>query len=107
MNLTVIGTGYVGLVTGTCLADMGNNVTCVDINEEKVKTMQNGKIPIYEPNLEELFSKNINRRRLHFTTNLEKAINDSTIIFLALRETVNKFDYTSLFLKFEVIKNNF
>lgn len=84
MDLTVIGTGYVGLVTGTCLADMGNNVTCVDIDADKVKSMQNGKIPIYEPNLEELFSKNINRGRLHFTTNLEEAITDSTIIFLAL-----------------------
>lgn len=84
MNLTVIGTGYVGLVTGTCLADMGNNVICVDIDAEKVKTMKNGKIPIYEPNLEELFNKNINRGRLHFTTNLEEAIENSTIIFLAL-----------------------
>lgn len=84
MNLTVIGTGYVGLVTGTCLSDMGNNVTCVDINEEKVKAMKNGKIPIYEPNLEELFKRNINRGRLHFTANLEEAIQNSTVIFLAL-----------------------
>ena len=84
MNLTVIGTGYVGLVTGTCLADMGNNVTCVDINEEKVQQMQQGKVPIYEPNLEELFHKNISGDRLHFTTDLKKAIKDSTIIFLAL-----------------------
>jgi len=84
MNLTVIGTGYVGLVTGTCLADMGNNVTCVDIDEGKVKAMKKGKIPIYEPNLEELFRKNINRGRLHFTTNLDETIQNSTIIFLAL-----------------------
>ena len=84
MNLTVIGTGYVGLVTGTCLADMGNNVTCVDIDKDKVKAMKNGNIPIYEPNLEELFKRNINRGRLHFTTNLESATKDSTIIFLAL-----------------------
>ncbi|MDY7396201.1 UDP-glucose/GDP-mannose dehydrogenase family protein [Aureibaculum sp. 2210JD6-5] len=84
MNLTVIGTGYVGLVTGTCLADMGNNVTCVDIDEDKVALMQKGKIPIYEPNLEELFKRNINRGRLHFTTNLKESIKDSTIIFLAL-----------------------
>ncbi|MET2986573.1 UDP-glucose dehydrogenase family protein [Aureibaculum conchae] len=84
MNLTVIGTGYVGLVTGTCLSDMGNNVTCVDINEEKVRTMKNGKVPIYEPNLEELFHKNIAGNRLHFTTNLEEAIQNSTVIFLAL-----------------------
>ena len=84
MNLTVIGTGYVGLVTGTCLSDMGNNVTCVDINEEKVKQLQQGKIPIYEPNLEELFHKNIAGERLHFTSNLQEAIKDTTIIFLAL-----------------------
>lgn len=84
MNLTVIGTGYVGLVTGTCLSDMGNNVTCVDINEEKVNMMKSGKVPIYEPNLEELFHKNIKGNRLHFTTNLEEVINDTTVIFLAL-----------------------
>mgnify|MGYP003632247257 CR=1 FL=1 len=84
MNLTVIGTGYVGLVTGTCLADMGNTVTCVDINEEKVRQMQQGKVPIYEPNLEELFNKNISGERLYFTTNLKAAIKESTVIFLAL-----------------------
>lgn len=84
MNLTVIGTGYVGLVTGTCLADMGNIVTCVDIDKDKVKAMQNGKVPIFEPNLEELFHKNISGDRLYFTTNLEEAIKDSTVIFLAL-----------------------
>lgn len=84
MNITVIGTGYVGLVTGTCLSDMGNNVTCVDINEEKVREMQKGKVPIYEPNLEELFHKNIAGERLHFTTNLKEAIKNTTIIFLAL-----------------------
>ena len=84
MNITVIGTGYVGLVTGTCLADMGNNVICVDIDEGKVKHMKQGKVPIYEPNLEELFHKNITGERLNFTTNLKEAIKDSTVIFLAL-----------------------
>ena len=84
MNITVIGTGYVGLVTGTCLADMGNYVTCVDIDKEKVRLMQKGKVPIYEPNLEELFLRNITGDRLHFTTDLKSAIKDSTIIFLAL-----------------------
>ena len=84
MNITVIGTGYVGLVTGTCLSDMGNNVTCVDINEKKVQQMQNGKVPIFEPNLEELFHKNIAGERLHFTSNLKEAIHNTTIIFLAL-----------------------
>jgi len=84
MNLTVVGTGYVGLVTGTCLADMGNNITCVDIDEDKVSRMKNGEVPIYEPNFEELFHKNIQGSRLHFTTNLREAIKNSTVIFLAL-----------------------
>ncbi len=84
MNIAVIGTGYVGLVTGTCLADMGNHVTCVDINKEKVMLMNKGKIPIYEPNLEELFLRNIEGKRLHFTTNLVDAIQKATLIFLAL-----------------------
>ena len=84
MNVTVIGTGYVGLVTGTCLSDMGNNVTCVDIDEKKVAEMKKGKVPIYEPNLEELFLRNIKGNRLHFSTNLKEGIQDSAIIFLAL-----------------------
>jgi len=84
MNITVIGTGYVGLVNGTCLADMGNNITCVDIDENKVEKMKNGKVPIYEPNLEELFHKNIAGDRLHFTSDLKEAIKNATIILLAL-----------------------
>ena len=84
MNITVIGTGYVGLVTGTCLSEMGNNVTCVDIDEEKIDQMRKGVVPIYEPNLEELFHRNIEGKRLHFTTDLKDAIEDSIIIFLAL-----------------------
>lgn len=84
MNIAVVGTGYVGLVTGTCLAETGNNVICVDINEDKVKKMQNGVIPIYEPHLDVLFERNIKQGRLHFTTNLQEAIKDSTFIFLAL-----------------------
>ena len=84
MKIAVVGTGYVGLVTGTCLAETGNQVTCVDINEQKVKMMQDGKLPIYEPGLEQLFHRNINQNRLHFTTNLADAIADAKIIFLAL-----------------------
>jgi len=84
MNITIIGTGYVGLVTGTCLADMGNTVICVDIDDKKVREMQSGKIPIYEPHLEELFQRNIQGERLFFTTNLKEAVKDSTVIFLAL-----------------------
>ena len=84
MNIAVVGTGYVGLVTGTCFAEMGNHVICVDINAEKVEQMRNGIIPIYEPHLDVLFERNIRQGRLLFTTNLEEAIADATVIFLAL-----------------------
>jgi UDPglucose 6-dehydrogenase len=84
MNIAVIGTGYVGLVTGTCLAETGNVVTCVDIDKDKVYMMKNGEIPIYEPNLNNYFQRNIKQNRLFFTSDLQKAVNDSEIIFLAL-----------------------
>lgn len=84
MKIAVVGTGYVGLVTGTCLAETGNTVTCVDINVEKVKMMQAFKLPIYEPGLDILFHRNIEQGRLNFTTNLAEAIRDAHVIFLAL-----------------------
>jgi len=84
MKIAVIGTGYVGLVTGTCLAETGNNVICVDINEAKIEKMQNGIIPIYEPGLDVLFLRNIVQKRLTFTTDLASAIKDAQIIFMAL-----------------------
>ncbi|MEO8887414.1 MAG: UDP-glucose/GDP-mannose dehydrogenase family protein [Mucilaginibacter sp.] len=84
MKIAVVGTGYVGLVTGTCLAETGNQVICVDINEQKVKKMQNGQLPIYEPGLELLFHRNINQGRLQFTSTLVDAIAEASIIFLAL-----------------------
>lgn len=84
MNIAVIGTGYVGLVTGTCLAETGNHVICVDINAEKIQKMQSGVVPIYEPHLDLLFERNIKQGRLTFTTNLTEAIEKSKIIFLAL-----------------------
>lgn len=84
MNIAVVGTGYVGLVTGTCLAETGNHVVCVDINEDKVKKMQSGIVPIYEPHLDILFERNIKQGRLTFTTHLEEAIEKAKIIFLAL-----------------------
>ncbi|SKC75471.1 UDP-glucose dehydrogenase family protein [Ohtaekwangia koreensis] len=84
MKIAVVGTGYVGLVTGTCFAETGNTVTCVDIDQEKVKKLQNGKITIYEPGLEQLFERNIKQERLFFTTNLAEGIKDAKIIFLAL-----------------------
>ncbi|MEZ4927889.1 MAG: UDP-glucose/GDP-mannose dehydrogenase family protein [Saprospiraceae bacterium] len=84
MNISVIGTGYVGLVTGTCFAETGNNVICVDNNEQKVKNLRAGKIPIFEPGLDVLFDRNTKEGRLHFTTNLAEAIENAQIIFLAL-----------------------
>ena len=84
MKIAVVGTGYVGLVSGTCFAETGNDVTCIDINSEKVAKMQNGKIPIYEPGLEVLFERNINQGRLTFTTDLKEGIENSEVIFLAL-----------------------
>jgi UDPglucose 6-dehydrogenase len=84
MKIAVIGTGYVGLVTGTCLAETGNEVTCVDIVEEKVNKMRAGEMPIYEPGLDLLFHRNIKQERLTFTTNLAEAIAPAKVIFLAL-----------------------
>ena len=83
-NIAVVGTGYVGLVTGTCFAETGNMVTCIDINAEKVEQMKQGQIPIYEPELDVLFERNIKAGRLQFTTNLAEGIADAEIIFLAL-----------------------
>ncbi|MEM8567646.1 MAG: UDP-glucose/GDP-mannose dehydrogenase family protein, partial [Bacteroidota bacterium] len=84
MKIAVVGTGYVGLVTGTCFAETGNNVTCIDIDEEKVRSLQNGKVTIYEPGLETIFERNIEQDRLHFTTSLAEGIQGAKIIFLAL-----------------------
>lgn len=84
MKITVVGTGYVGLVTGTCLAETGNHVCCVDIDEKKVNKLRNGQITIYEPGLEKLFERNLKEERLSFTTNLKQGLEDSEIVFLAL-----------------------
>jgi UDPglucose 6-dehydrogenase len=84
MRVAVVGTGYVGLVTGTCFAEMGNDVTCVDIDATKIEHMKRSHIPIYEPGLEEIFHRNINEDRLHFTTDLKEAVKHAALIFLAL-----------------------
>ena len=84
MKITVVGTGYVGLVTGTCFSETGNKVTCVDIDKNKVEKLSNGQITIYEPGLEKIFLRNIKEGRLTFTTELESAIEGAEIIFLAL-----------------------
>ncbi len=84
MNIAVIGTGYVGLVTGTCFSETGNNVICVDIDADKVRRMQEGQIPIYEPHLDAIFERNIKQDRLQFTTDLAAAVKNAQVIFLAL-----------------------
>lgn len=84
MKIAVVGTGYVGLVTGTCFAETGNHVTCVDIDEAKVKKLQSGKVTIYEPGLEVIFERNVKQNRLTFTTDLKQGIKDAEVIFLAL-----------------------
>jgi UDPglucose 6-dehydrogenase len=84
MRVTVVGTGYVGLVTGTCFAETGNKVVCVDIDKSKVEKLSGGQITIYEPGLEKIFLRNIKEGRLKFTTQIEEAIKDADIIFLAL-----------------------
>lgn len=84
MNLAIIGTGYVGLTTGTCFAEVGHNVICVDNNANKVDMLRNGKMPIYEPDLEEMIVSNVSAGRLHFSTDLEEAVRRSEIIFIAV-----------------------
>lgn len=84
MKIAVVGTGYVGLVTGTCFAETGNTVTCIDIDQEKVSKLKKGKITIYEPGLEQLFDRNIKQDRLTFTTSLADGIKEAAVIFLAL-----------------------
>lgn len=84
MNISIVGTGYVGLVTGTTLAELGNTVYCVDIDENKVERMKKGIVPIYEPGLEEMFLRNIQAERLYFTTNIKEALDKSDVIYLAL-----------------------
>lgn len=84
MNIAIVGTGYVGLVTGTCFAEMGNDVTCIDINEEKILGLQKGIMPIYEPGLQEMVLRNAEANRLHFSTSLASCIDDVDIVFSAV-----------------------
>ncbi len=84
MNLAVVGTGYVGLVAGTCFAESGNDVICVDIDERKIATLKKGKVPFYEPGLEELVRRNVEEQRLSFTTDLATAVRQSSVVFIAV-----------------------
>ena len=84
MNIAIVGTGYVGLVSGTCFAEMGVNVTCVDIDESKINRLLNGEIPIYEPGLDEMVLRNYREGRLKFTTDLTTVLDDVEIVFSAV-----------------------
>ena len=84
MNIAIVGTGYVGLVTGTCFAEMGSNVTCVDVDAKKIEKLNNGIMPIYEPGLEELVKRNVEFERLHFTTDLTQVLDDVEVVFSAV-----------------------
>lgn len=84
MRICMIGTGYVGLVTGTCLAEVGNHVWCVDVDQRKIEKLQNGEIPIYEPGLEDIVARNVKQGRLQFTTDLKEALDDSLFVFIAV-----------------------
>lgn len=84
MRIAIVGTGYVGLVAGTCFAESGNNVTCIDIDEEKIRKLRDGVVPIYEPGLEELLRRNVHDERLRFTTNYAEAVPDAQVVFIAV-----------------------
>ena len=90
MKLCMIGTGYVGLVSGVCFSDLGNVVYCVDNNKEKIKLLNSGKIPIYEPGLEEIVKRNYKAKRLIFTNDLKKAVSNSDVIFICVGTPTKK-----------------
>ncbi len=84
MGIAVVGTGYVGLVVGAFFADLGNRVICVDVDEKKIEMLKRGESPIYEPGLDELLERNVGEQRLSFTTDIERAVRESSIIFIAV-----------------------
>lgn len=104
MNIAIVGTGYVGLVTGTTLAELGNTVYCVDIDEKKVEGMRNGIVPIYEPGLEEVFHRNINANRLFFTTQLKEALDHCEVVYLALPTPPGEDGSAELFLMLSALQ---
>ncbi len=105
MNIAVVGVGYVGLVSGACFAEMGINVICVDIDSQKIKTLQNGKIPIYEPHLEELVARNSASGRLHFSSDLASVLNSVEIVFITVGTQLNSKGKQDLSYVIDVAKN--
>ena len=105
MKICIIGSGYVGLVSGSCFSDLGNNVICVDNNLDKINNLKNGIIPIYEPGLKELISRNVKQNRLHFSNNLSKSLQKSDIIFICVGTPTNKKTYeANLKYVYQVVK---
>ena len=104
MKICMIGTGYVGLVSGACFADLGNHVFCVDKNNEKIELLNSGKIPIYEPGLNEIVKKNFLSKRLKFTTDLTKAVLSSDIVFICVGTPTKKDGSADLSYVFNVAK---
>src|SRR6476469_10305680 len=84
MDLSIIGSGYVGLVTGACFADVGHNVVCVDNDERKIESLQQGRVPIYEPGLEEIVHRNVSAQRLRFTSSIKEGVDHGQVIFIAV-----------------------
>ena len=105
-NIVVIGTGYVGLVSGAGMSDFGNNVCCVDVDKDKIDSLQNGIIPIYEPNLKELVDRNVKSKRLKFSINIEDAIKSAEVIFIAVGTHEDKNGNTDLTYVLQVAQLN-
>ena len=105
MNIAVIGSGYVGLVVGNCLADLGNEVVCVDIDENKINNLKKGILPIYEPGLKDVLDRNINEDRISFTTDIKSAIQSSDVIFIAVGTPPDKDHKADLKYVFSVAKD--
>ena len=96
MKLCMIGTGYVGLVSGVCFSDLGNNVICVDNDKKKIEDLKKGIVPIYEPGLDELVLKNVKNKRLKFSTNLKESISKSDIIFICVGTPTKKMEVVQI-----------
>ena len=105
MNIAIVGTGYVGLVSGTCFAEMGANVTCVDVNKEKIEALQSGRIPIYEPGLDEMVLRNSREGRLHFTTDIKDCLDTVEIVFSAVGTPPDEDGSADLKYVLEVARN--